>query len=330
MTRVFDSPLGLTMVQPHGIHRLSQLAFTDVYVRIDRAEQARYNPVNRHLGGRTNLPVPESMHDDIERLRLTLTRREDSDFSLVHDNVRLRASRQALSDGSIWAAMRRVDSSLAELDQLGIRPKLLAHLKSLGRRTGLVLIVGSTGHGKSTTAAALLRHYLSVHGGVALTLEDPVEQFMQGAVGDNGFCFQIQVEHDADWAIGIKSALRWNPSYIFVGEVRTADAAAQLLRAAVSGQMVIATAHGGSIEEGLMSLVHLAEPVVGERAHALLADGLVGVLHQSLTPTGPDIRFVFTKEGDTGDAVRNCLRENQGKSLGTYIDQQRIRLLGAK
>ncbi len=310
------------------ITTLSQLPFVDIYLRIDQCQQGRYNPIRKTMQSSGNLPIPSSLDDELEILRKFILTQPNEDSSYTHDNIRLRISKKELSDKSVWASMRRVDPELLDVDRLNIKPRLLEQMKQCGKRCGLLLIVGATGNGKTTTAAALVHHYMKTFGGVALTLEDPVEFFFQGPVGNAGYCFQVHVEDDEGWGQGLKTALRWHPNYIYVGEIRTPEAAAQMLRAATSGHFVITTVHGGSIEEGLAGLLQVASSAVGNRANALLADGLIGVLHQTLTPAGPQIKFLFTEDNNMGDPIRACVRDGELKLLGTNIAQQNVRLFG--
>ncbi|MFT5533999.1 MAG: Tfp pilus assembly pilus retraction ATPase PilT [Burkholderiaceae bacterium] len=307
---------------------LSQLQFVDIYLRIDQPQQGRYNPIKKTLHSSGNLPIPASLNDDLEILRQAILKEPNEDSSYTHDNLRLRIAKKELSDKSVWASMRRVDPGLLDVDRLNIKPRLLDQLKQCGKRCGLLLIVGATGNGKTTTASALLNYYMKTFGGVTFTLEDPVEFLFQGPVGDAGYCFQVHVQDDEGWAQGLKTALRWHPNYIYVGEIRTPEAAAQMLRAATSGQFVITTVHGGSIEEGLAGLLQVASSAVGSRANTLLADGLIGVLHQTLTPAGPQIKFLFTEDNNMGDPIRACVRDGELKLLGTNIAQQNVRLFG--
>jgi len=180
--------------------------------------------------------------------------------------------------------------------------------------------------GKTTTAVAVLDDYLKRFGGIAVTIEDPAEFMMKGAHGDKGHCFQVEITDDKDWAPAIKRSLRWAPHYIFVGEIRTPQAAEQLLRAATTGHLVITTVHAGSPEEAVMGLMHMAEQAMGGSSQTIMAAGMTAVIHQTMTETGPHIRMVATEPNNAGDAVRALIRENKVGMLNTYIDRMTARL----
>mgnify|MGYP006266404085 CR=1 FL=1 len=308
--------------------KLAGLSFVDLYIRLDKPDESRFRPVKVGRKSPANQPVPTDLADNIEALRQKILEIGRDDFGLMHDGVRLRASRQVMANGQHWVALRRVANQVPTLEDLNFDNKLLPLLRELGGRNGLVLVSGATGHGKTTTAIGLLADYLRRQGDLAYTIEDPAEYHLAGEHGDGGYCFQVEAEKDEDWALGLRTALRWHPRYLLVGEVRTPDAANQVLRAANSGHLVITTMHGGSIEEALSSLLQLAHGAIGDRAAQLLADGLVAVLHQTLRSYAPFLRFAVTEGDNPGDPIRSAIRQHKIQLLGTYIDQQEARLFG--
>jgi twitching motility protein PilT len=307
---------------------LRQLPFIDLYMRLDAEDIALYRPTSKGKG-KTTVPVPiefkaviAAFIDDIKE------RMEGADGSIDHDGLRCRLSRQKMADDSIWVCARRINTVVPDLTKLGFHQNIYNHMHSLGQRDGLILVSGATGHGKTTTATALLADYLKAYGGTAVTIEDPVEFLMKGRHGEAGYCFQVEVEKDEDWATNLKRSLRWGPRYIFVGEIRTPKAAEQLLRAATTGHTVITTVHAGSPEEALLGILFLAEQAMGPGCSDLLAAGLTALIYQSITDSGPYIRYLFTEENSSGDPVRSLIRENKIGMITTYIDRIQARLSG--
>lgn len=303
-----------------------ELRIADLYVRLDGEAPAIYQGPKR---GKTrhNAVVPEKYNDDIRTLVRLVKNHELPKDGIIHmEGLRMRMSRQEMADGEDWMCLRLIKTKIPPLDKLGILPSYVAALRDLGHRDGLVMLTGATGHGKTTTAVALLAEYLIKFGGVAVTIEDPVEYVLKGHHGEKGFCFQVEVESDEEWAENIKKALRWAPHYILVGEIRTPKAAEQVLRAATTGHMVITTVHAGSPEEALMGLMHMAEQAMGGGSSHILAAGLTAVVHQSMTDVGPNLRMVVTEPGNLGDPVRACIRENRVGMITTYIDKMAAKL----
>lgn len=302
--------------------KLSDLDFSDLYVRLDSRDPSRYSPLPRrgaiNVG---NKMVPYEFEPIIDVLRNQMLRHESNDFSFALDDMRLRASRCKLFEDQTWVALRRLPVQPPILSDLNFRTEIMNELRSWGTRNGLIIIGGATRAGKTTTAVGLLAEFLHSYGGVAFTIEDPVEYYLQGEQGKNGYCFQCPVHEDQEWGESVKTALRWAPRYIFLGEVRTPAAAKWLLRAATSGHLAICTIHGGSIEETLSALLQIAQTELGETASMVLADGLCAVVHQTLVNGRPSIQILSTTTKPS-DAARTAIRSGKLQTLGTFIEQQ--------
>jgi twitching motility protein PilT len=306
---------------------LNDLPFIDLYVRLDRPDQALFRSKEKGKS-HINQVVPADFQIIVDRFSSAVNAvlGDRNEGVIEFDGVRCRLSRQKLASGSTWVCARRVNTVIPNIDALGFFPiPLVQHMKSLGAKDGLILLSGATGAGKTTTGVALLAHYLNAYGGTAVTVEDPVEYMLEGRHGKNGHCFQVEIQTDDEWAVGIKRSLRWAPHYIFVGEIRTPKAAEQLLRAATTGHLVISTLHASSLEEALMGLIFLAEQSMGPGVQNILSAGLAAVVHQTMKDTGPTIKYLYTEHGSASDPVRSIIRENKIGALGTYIDRAAVK-----
>lgn len=309
--------------QTPGSDKLVDLAFMDLYIRVDQPAQARYRCAARDYTNNWTRVLPDIYKEEVDIISNKLRGNiENPDSSFVYDGMRFRLSHQRLANGEDWVVLRRISSKVPLLDDLSFAPHMSTHLRRLGQRDGLIVLSGATGNGKTTTAFGLLNDFLQNFGGVGITIEDPVEYDLNGPVGEYGYCYQVQVTKDEDWATPLKRALRWTPRFILVGEVRSPRAAEQILRAATTGHLVITTIHAGSIEESLMGLMHLAEQSMGSAANYMLAQGLTAAMHQTLNRNGPFLRYVLTEEGNNGDPVRSLVRENRVGMINSYIDKQ--------
>ncbi len=303
--------------------RLHELPFMDLYVCLEGGGAPHYRKLVGNKATDSDDDVPDDYREDIERLASFLRDKFEADeMGFTYDGIRMRAAKVLTAGGLVWAALRRVADEPLPISQLGFMPQLVPYLEKLGRRDGLIFICGATGQGKTTTSSSLISDYLERYGGVAFTIEDPVEYNLEGRRGKNGFCYQVEVRNEDEWAEMLKRALRWHPNYILVGEIRTPDAANQLLRAATSGHLVITTMHAGSVEEGLEGLLQLAEQAIGDRAALLLAAGLTAIIHQSLTPKGLNASFFITEPNNPGAAIRSVIREKRIGQCRTFCDQQ--------
>ena len=160
--------------------------------------------------------------------------------------------------------MRKMPKKVPDLTSLGYPPALINYLATLGNASGLLLLGGATGSGKTTTISSLLREFLIRNGGFAYTIEDPFEMPLDGEYnslnGSLGVCKQTQPVND-DWGASLRSALRSRPRYILVGEIRTPEAASECLRAATSGHLVLSTIHANNVTYAFDSFVKHASAV---------------------------------------------------------------------
>lgn len=302
---------------------LHELDFTDLYICLsDDGPVSNYSPRPKPGQALGSYPVPEEYQDDINSLAKLVNKEEAKTFSMDFEGMRLRGAKQVIFGGAEWVCLRRFPSEVPNLDRLGFTPEILKTFKSLGKRNGLIVIGGATRAGKTTTAVALLKNFLETHGQVAVTIEDPVEYDLTGKVGERGNCYQVPIHEEEDWAEGVKTALRWAPRFIFLGEVRTPKAASNLLRAATSGHLVICTVHGGSVEETLGAILQIAQAELGDTALTRLADGLCAVIHQQIIGGRPSVFMLQTDPNKPSDPVRTAIRANNLKILGTEISKQ--------
>jgi twitching motility protein PilT len=250
---------------------------------------------------------------------------------LDFDEVRYRCSK-IVSVKEVWYALRRAKTPIPRLRELRLPPMAIQHLAWLGNRSGLILIAGATGDGKTTTACALLQEYLLNFGNVAVTVEDPPELPLEGQFGQFGRCFQLKVE-GGDFGAQMRATMRYMPRYILLGEVRDPEAASQALSAAINGHLVITTVHAGSVIEALQRLLKIAAVADDlELARGVLAEGLAAVIHQKLRRTrGPDgssrvtiqPQFLFT---GFEAKVRTKIRDGKFETLKDDIQQQANRM----
>ncbi|MCO5979136.1 PilT/PilU family type 4a pilus ATPase [Ideonella oryzae] len=165
---------------------------------------------------------------------------------------------------SIAAVVRCVPVKIPSIDTLNL-PPILAPL-SLEKR-GLILMVGATGTGKSTTMAAMLEWRNQNVSGHILTIEDPIEFLFNNK---RSIVNQREVGRDtASMHIALKNALRQAPDCIMIGEIRDRETMSQTISYALSGHLVLATLHANNSYHALGRILSFYTP---EARPALLAD----------------------------------------------------------
>ncbi|MDO9419602.1 MAG: PilT/PilU family type 4a pilus ATPase [Herminiimonas sp.] len=163
-------------------------------------------------------------------------------------SFRLSAFRQR---GSISAVLRFIPGEIPALDTLNL-PFALATL--IMEKRGLLLVVGSTGSGKSTTIASMLDHRNNLKTGHILTLEDPIEYLFKNK---RSIVNQREIGSDSDnLSVALRNALRQAPDCIMIGEIRDKETMAAALAYAQSGHLVVATLHANNSYQALTRIIN--------------------------------------------------------------------------
>lgn len=166
-----------------------------------------------------------------------------------------------------------VKMELLKLDNLGLSQREREVVDDVIRHpTGMVLVVGPTGSGKTTTLYSLINTLNSDERKI-ITLEDPVEYFMPGVV-------QIPVHGDTNasgFAEKLRAVLRLDPDIVMVGEIRDQDTARTSLQAALTGHLVLSTFHAGSSAAALTRMLDFigVNPLFASAIHLIMAQRLV-------------------------------------------------------
>jgi type II secretory ATPase GspE/PulE/Tfp pilus assembly ATPase PilB-like protein len=176
---------------------------------------------------------------------------------------------------------------LLKLDNLGLSERERAVVDDIIRHpTGMVLVVGPTGSGKTTTLYSIVNTLNSPERKI-LTLEDPVEYFMPGVT-------QIPVHGDhqaTGFAEKLRAVLRLDPDVVMVGEIRDQDTAKTALQAALTGHLVLSTFHAGSAAAAITRMLDFIgiNPLFASAIHLVMAQRLVRVLDdETKQPYQPD------------------------------------------
>ena len=180
---------------------------------------------------------------------------------------------------SVGMVLRTITSDIPKLDDLGL-PEVLKEVVMAKR--GLVIMVGATGSGKSTTLAAMVNHRNENSYGHIITIEDPVEY-----VHPHKNCIMTQREVGVDtddWAIALKNTLRQAPDVIQIGEIRDRETMDHAIAFAETGHLCLATLHANSANQALDRIINFFPE---ERRQQLLMDlslNLKGMISQRLIP----------------------------------------------
>ena len=164
------------------------------------------------------------------------------------------------------------DESMLNLDLLGISPKERAEIDEVvSHPRGMVLMVGPTGSGKSTTLYSML-NALNTPDRKIVTLEDPIEYGIAGISQ-----IPIDTTHGASFADGLRSVLRLDPDVIMVGEIRDTDTARTAIQASITGHLVLSSFHANSTAAAFSRMIDMIghNPIFSSAIRLLIAQRLV-------------------------------------------------------
>lgn len=255
-----------------------------------------------------------------------------------HDGTKriYRGHRIETIDGRLFS-LRKIPSFVPDFHMLGIPVGIQKMLMSPRLSNGgLIIISGETGQGKSTTSASFLLARIKEFGSFCLTLENPPELPLHGVVGEGdrmGICIQTDVRA-GHFGEALRGAVRCYPtqgnSILFVGEVRDPETAAEALRIAINGHLVVTSIHGGDVISSLRRLMSLAMSYQGMgdmEARNVLSTAFRMIIHQKLRDNGSanggkklEAQVLFSPNQTS--PVANRIREGKIEGLATEIQQQ--------
>ncbi len=308
---------------------LAQLDFVDLIIGSDFCEI-------RGLKGSdgANHPAPSHLSSDIQTLRntcrMTARNQKQSEFTTTQSGTRYRVTvMHDVSSEEIFI-LSRIGTEIRDFNELGFPDRLSSHLL---RRdlTGLIVISGPMGVGKTTTAASLFTQRLKIHGGLGLALEDPPETPLSGPHG-KGRAIQVEVSREhGGYQEQLVRSLRSRADMFLIGETREPYAAIEVLRVSGNGWPVITTTHADTPEQTLQKLQGLCRSMDAstEGLNAMLADSISAVVClrlQKVASRGGHIKRLiptwFVVDGNERDSIRSKIRKGDFAALNTDIQAQ--------
>ena len=240
----------------------------------------------------------------------------DASYALS-DKARFRVNIFA-QRGNYSIVCRQLNATIPTLDQLKF-PEIFKEIPK--EKTGLVLVTGATGSGKSTTLAAILNEINGSKPVHIVTLEDPVEYVHT----HNQATFnqrELGIDFDS-YVNGLRAALRQAPKVILIGEMRDQETVKIALSAAETGHLVLSTLHTINAGETVNRILGMFEPDEQEQIRVRLADSLRWVVSQRLVPkVGGAGRFALIELMGSNLRTQEAIRlgESEGKTFYEIIE----------
>lgn len=217
--------------------------------------------------------------------------------------------------GSLSAAIRLLAERIPELEELQL-PPAVSNFENY--RTGIVLVTGETGSGKSTTLASVLDRINHTRQAHIITLEDPIEYVY---TPDKCVINQRQIGADTrSYADGLRSILREDPDVILIGEMRDLNTIETALTAAETGHLVFATLHTNSAADAIDRIVNVFPEGQQKQIRLQLSTTLRAVLSQQLLPrkSGKG-RVAACEVMIVNSAIRNLIREGKTPQMESFM-----------
>ncbi|SFV05799.1 ATPase, T2SS/T4P/T4SS family [Pseudoduganella namucuonensis] len=319
-----------TLVDVTTANNVRELEFSDLYLghpalqdRVADVPGAAFNP----------LPAGPLLRDDLARLTVACTEQrsrapDPDEFKVAYDGACYRVATMPARAGDVFV-VRRMATAVSSLAELGVPQAYIRRMMMPGL-SGLFIVSGAIKSGKTMTAGAMLKDRLGLHGGVAVTGENPIELPLEGLHG-HGVCFQTLLPREPGaLPEAMRNIMRWRAGTILIGEIRDEESATELLKASFNGYLVITT----MLAEDVVQTVTRLNALLGERrpgnAHALLAEGLLGVLHQQIVHGARhaprlETEFLFLKDAPVTRAV---LRKGEFELLTSEMRRQMAEMIG--
>lgn len=274
-------------------------------------------------------PLPTEEVDRIARnivpprLMQTLEQEGSCDFALEHPEFgrfRVNVSKQRTG---MKVSMRVIPLDAPKLSSLGLPSALV---NATHHHQGLVVITGPTGHGKTTTMAALVDHINSESAKHIITVEDPVEYMHRPA---RSVLSQREVgTHTKSFASALKGSLREDPDVIVVGELRDRETVHMAVSASETGHLVIGTMNTPSAAKTIDRLIDMFPPADQQQARMTLAGALRMIVSQRLVPSADGKKLHPAVEVLPGSiALYTLIRDNRTVQIPSL--QQRGKASGS-
>lgn len=239
---------------------------------------------------------------------------KEVDFSVsLGDRARFRVN-AFYQKGYPSVALRVIPMVIPKLEDLNL-PTVLQNLTSL--KQGLVLVVGPTGHGKSTTIASMIDHINQTRSEHIITIEDPIEYIF---TNKKSIIEQREMFLDThSWDGALRAVLRQDPDVVFIGEMRDLETIQSTLTIAETGHLVFATLHTNSASQSIDRMISSFPELKQTQIKLQLSQVLEAVISQRLLNSStkgaiPAIELLLAS-----DAVKSLIREGKSYQIDNVI-----------
>jgi len=265
------------------------------------------------------ISTPDTVYSFLKEILSTemlerLVVNKEIDFSLAFsEKARFRVNAYS-SKGAFAISFRKIPLEIPELDSLGL-PKILHSFTSL--RQGFILVTGPTGHGKSTTLAAVLDEINKTRETHIITIEDPIEFIFKPL---KSIISQREMGVDThSWQIALRSVLREDPDVVLVGEMRDYETISAALTIAETGHLVFATLHTNSAAQTIDRIVDVFPDEQQDQVRLQLSNVIEAVFSMRLVPGTTGNRVVAYEMMLGSPAIKTAVRDGKTHQIDNIL-----------
>jgi twitching motility protein PilT len=226
--------------------------------------------------------LPDEYHDEADFLKKKcedfFIENKRTEFSITHENRLYRITVITNEISGQTYIIRQTPKQTKKFNEIPFSTPLKKSIE-LPNATGLVLIAGEMGSGKTTTAAATMEYRVECSGCLGVAIEDPNETLLEGKHG-TGRIFMLEVSGEETYSTAIKKAYRSGAQAFFLGEIRDSATATEVLRASLT-MFVVSTIHASSVFDALERYVTFCEEI-NPGAAATIANTLYIIAFQRM------------------------------------------------
>tara|TARA_B100001248_G_scaffold260601_1_gene249288 strand:- start:1604 stop:2671 length:1068 start_codon:yes stop_codon:yes gene_type:complete len=241
-----------------------------------------------------------------EQQKARFEEEKELDFGIGIKGIARFRGNISYQQGTVAAVFRRIPETIPAIEKLNLPPKVVSFTQA---KSGLVLVTGATGSGKSTTIASMLDIINEEERGTIITIEDPIEYKHRHK---NCIVKQREIGTDTqNYKMALKHLLRQDPDYVLIGEMRDTESIEAALTIAETGHLVFATLHTNSAIDTINRIIQVFPSDQQERIRLQLSFVLQGIVCQQLL-TSTDGNYAMAAEVLVPTpGVRNLIREDK-------------------
>ncbi len=244
----------------------------------------------------------------------SLLNNKEIDFSYNHENKARFRINAYFERGRLAAALRLIPARIKTIEELNL-PKITHRFTQL--KSGFILVTGPTGHGKSSTLAAVIEEINQTRSEHIVTVEDPIEYIYQNR---KSIVSQREMHYDThSWSIALRSVLREDPDVVLVGEMRDYETIAAALTIAETGHLVLTTLHTNSAAQTIDRIVDVFPEHQQAQVRMQLSNSLEAVFSQRLLPTLAGERVPAVEVLLATSAIKATIREGKTHMIDNII-----------